>query len=621
MITDGPALPAPLVAALRAADLPDEAIYLAGQAASWAPALADDQRRAWALLVAAALEAQRRGGTRLVLPAADGPAPAFLDTFLSTPGIADADRRAALALAARLDRTPVLGEIVGARGEYKPFIVDGGCLYHQRVLTVEERLAAALRGRLQAAPAALTDEVRAATENAGGGLSDEQRAATAAVFTRPLTVITGGPGTGKTSVIVAVLRAARALGIAAADVALAAPTGKAAQRITESLIASATGAAPAAQTLHRLLGYQPARGGTFRHHRHYPLPHRLVIVDEGSMIDLFLMERLLGALAPDARLVLLGDADQLPSVDAGAVFRDLAPWAIALTRNFRADPATAAGRSILTAAAAVRGGRAEDLGLTARTAAADLTFEGAEQLPPPARRPAAALDDFLERWQARATVAFPQQAPLLRTLYRFAAGRLDPAQADDLAALHAGQHHQRILCVTRGAARSTGAEAVNAALHRRLLAHDPRAREEGGPFAAGEPLLMLRNDYERALFNGDLAICVRARFDGGPPTLAAAFPRGDGFVALPVAALAGDLALAHAMTVHRAQGSEIDTVALILPDQDLPLLTRELVYTALTRARRSAVILGAPALLRQAIARPIDRTTGLAARLGALSPR
>jgi exodeoxyribonuclease V alpha subunit len=108
---------------------------------------------------------------------------------------------------------------------------------------------------------------------------------------------------------------------------------------------------------------------------------------------------------------------------------------------------------------------------------------------------------------------------------------------------------------------------------------------------------------------------VRARFDAGPPALAAAFPRGGSFVAWPLPTLAGDLALAHALTVHRAQGSEVDTVALVLPDDDLPLLTRELVYTALTRARRSVIVIGSPALLRQAVTREVDRATGLGARL------
>ncbi|HVR63421.1 MAG TPA: hypothetical protein VMU50_16080, partial [Polyangia bacterium] len=150
---DGDAVPASIAvaSALRAADLPEETIYLAGDAASaaWTPDLPEADRRAWTLLVAASLEAQRRGDTRLALPRADAAGASFLYAFLALPELPDADRRGAMALAARLrgERPHGLGEIVGAPGEYKPFIVDGGCLYHQRVLAVEEKLAAALRRR------------------------------------------------------------------------------------------------------------------------------------------------------------------------------------------------------------------------------------------------------------------------------------------------------------------------------------------------------------------------------------------------------------------------------------------------------------------------------------------
>ncbi|HEY2903133.1 MAG TPA: AAA family ATPase [Polyangia bacterium] len=623
-MNDAP-LPPALVIALRDADVPDETLYLASEAASpsWAPALGDDDRRAWALLVVASLEAHRRGDTRLPLPSAamsgrdDGDAgePGVLSTLLRGLGVADDDRRRSLALAARLLTTPALAPIVGEPGAYKPFIVDDGCLYHQRVLAVEERLAAALRARLhQAAPAVWhADVARAfgAAPAVGAPLSDEQQAAVLAALQRPLTVISGGPGTGKTSVIGGLLRAAKALGLLPADIALGAPTGKAAQRITESLDAAHAGAdAPAAQTLHRLLGYQPA-DGRFRHHRNYPLPHKLIVVDEGSMIDLFLMERLLGAVAGDARLVLLGDADQLPSVDAGAVFRDLAPLAVRLTRSYRLDPSTTAGRAILTIAEAIRAGRSEDLALSVQARAADLAFTGVEQLAPPARRAGAALEDFLDRWWARAQAALPAGAPSTHAVFSFRGGEPDGDDGRALAALFAQQHQQRILCVTRGAARPTGADAVNAALHRRA------ARAGDGAVVPGEPLIMLRNDYDRGLFNGDLGLCVRASVDGAAPALTAIFPRGAVFVAHPLATLGADLALAHALTVHRAQGSEVEAMALILPDDDLPLLTRELVYTALTRARTSAVVVGSAAILQAALARHFRRSTGLGARLAA----
>jgi exodeoxyribonuclease V alpha subunit len=627
-VNDGP-LPPALVVALRDADVPDETVYLAGEAASpsWAPALDDDDRRAWALLVVASLEAHRRGDTRLPLPsaktssAAEGEAgePGGLSPLLRALGVGDDDRRRTLDLAARLLTTPALAPMVGQAGAYKPFIVDDGCLYHQRVLAVEERLAAALRVRLRETASALSDADLArafgAGPAAGTALSDEQRTAVQAALQRSLTVISGGPGTGKTSVIAALLRAATALGLLPADIALGAPTGKAAQRITESLDAGQAGAgAPAAQTLHRLLGYQPADGGHFRHHRNYPLPYKLIVVDEGSMIDLFLMERLLGAVATDARLVLLGDADQLPSVDAGAVFRDLAPLAVRLTRSYRLDPATPAGRAILLAAEAIRAGRSDDLALPVRARAAELTFTGVEQLAPSARRAQATLEEFFDRWQTRAQARLPDGAPDARAVFSFRGGEPAPDDGRALATLFAHQHQQRILCVTRGAARPTGADAVNAALHRRA------ARAGDGAIVPGEPLIMLHNDYDRGLYNGDLGLCVRASVDGAAPALTAVFPRGDVFVAHPLATLGADLSLAHALTVHRAQGSEVEAMALILPDDDLPLLTRELVYTALTRARSSAVIVGRAAILQTALARQLRRSTGLGARLALARP-
>ena len=643
-----PALPTTLVQALRAADVSDEALHLCAEAASWATGLSDDDRRAWALLVLATLEGQRRGDTRLPLPQ---PAPTrhtgrddgLLPALLTSMGIPKDECGPVLTLAARLQTTPALATLVGGPGEFKPFIVDGGFLYHQRVFAVEQRLAQALRSRLEGpppslSPAELERALAATAALPGTPLSDEQRAAVTAALSRPLAVITGGPGTGKTSVIVALLRAAAALGIEAADVALAAPTGKAAHRINETLAAHPVGAgasaSPAAETLHRLLGYRAstasggstasgasAASGEFRHHRNHRLPHRLVIVDESSMVDLGLMERLAGAVRDDARLVFLGDAHQLPSVDAGAVFRDLAtaPWAVTLTRSYRMDPATGAGRSILAAAEAIRTDRAAELALPQRRRAAELTFEGMEQLV------GGTLEDFFGRWMARASSRAGDQTRLSRRVFHFDASGPAAGDAGDLAALYAHQHDHRILCVTRGAARPTGADAVNATLHRRAAAHHQQA---AGGFAVGEPLIMLRNDYQRGLFNGDLGICAQVVFgdlapvafaetadDSSAATLAAVFARGDSFVAFPLAHLAPDLALAYALTVHRAQGSEVDALALILPDEDLPLLSRELLYTALTRARHSAVIVGAPRIFEQGVARQIHRSSGLAQRL------
>jgi exodeoxyribonuclease V alpha subunit len=247
---------------------------------------------------------------------------------------------------------------------------------------------------------------------------------------RSLTAISGGPGTGKTSVVVSILRVLARLGVDLESVALAAPTGKAAKRMEESvqkgLLAIPNRSEvdeeileclPEARTLHRLLGYSPKMGG-FRHHENNPLANEIVIIDEASMIDLGLMDRLLRAVPMDARLILLGDADQLPSVDAGAVFRDLLPpkegvpdddprrdASVVLSESYRMDLSDSAGRNILKVAAKINAGQAESLfdpnapqdeTITERPSVDELTFHGAELLAEGNKTQK--KNTFLERW-------------------------------------------------------------------------------------------------------------------------------------------------------------------------------------------------------------------------------
>jgi exodeoxyribonuclease V alpha subunit len=631
-----------LTPALMEADVAAETLYLTSEVARWTPQLLHPDRRAWALLVVASLENQRRGSTRLPLPdAARNPdLSSSLDASLDALGIAAPERAAIVALAARLLTTDALAPVVGTAADYKPFIVDDGHLYHQRVLTLERRLADTLARRLRRKPDSIsgTDLDRAMAAAAAGArpLSSEQQAAIRAIVLLPLTVVSGGPGTGKTSIIVAALRALGALGISGDDVALCAATGKAANRIASSLAAEmiAAGPLPVPQTIHRLLGYRAAGSrGQFRHHENYPLPHKVVIVDESSMIDLALMERLARAVRDDAQLVLLGDANQLPSVEAGAVFRDLGHLALTLTESHRMNPALPEGRAILTAAEAVLQGRPDVIAQPVRTRPEELTFTGVEMLAletpskgtaaAPRSRPPALLNAFLDRWHRERIAAYPDRESLAQQTYAFSDGQPAPAQLPHLKALFRAEEGHRILCVTRGASRPTGADAINGALHERASSGRPAGDASQG-FAAGAPVIMLRNDYGRGLFNGDQGLCLRvaATTSSGPPlpaALAAVFPTRDGFVEFPLPSLRGDLALAHALTVHRAQGSEVDHVALILPDDDLPLLSRELLYTAMTRARRSVVVVGSRDILARGIGRRVERFCGLAARLAAIA--
>jgi exodeoxyribonuclease V alpha subunit len=584
-------LPPALAEALVDAELGEEHAFLAWQLAAWAEPLSPPERAAFQALVARSLLAVAHGSTRLQV---DEPARALLR---------------------------LIPELVGAPGERRPFILEGEHLYHQRLLACEDRIAAAVRARAGAA-SRFTDVdpiVAAVVASSAPRPSDEQAAAVTAALSRQLTVITGGPGTGKTTIVVALVRALCRLGVAPERIALAAPTGKAGHRLEESLAAGLAGVAapeaadrallaarPSAQTLHRLLGYSPSTHG-YQHHEHSHLPHEIVIVDEGSMIDLRLMDRLLRALGPQAVLVLLGDAGQLPSVDAGAVFRDLEPLAVRLARSYRADPAQAAGRRILEVAAQVRAGDAAFAALLdARATAADVSFTGVELVP------AAAREALLERWYVERVAALPGFGELVAQTWHWRTGGGEDAgfAPEDAARLDAlAAHHQRfrLLCATRG--RPSGVDATNASLHRRHGAG--RA-----PFAAGEPIMMLRNDYERGLWNGDQGLVLRVREDGRGPRLVAAFKTQGRWRIWDLASVRDTLALAYALTVHKAQGSELEEVALLLPDEPLPILSRELLYTAITRSRRAVVVCGAPAVLAAGVALTHVRSSGITEKLG-----
>ena len=585
------AYPPDLLSDLRDADLGEEEAFLAWQMGQLAAGIGEAERRDLVDLVARSLISSSQGSTRM--------------------GLAPAER-------ALLRRVPAL---VGTPGARKPLIVDGEFLYHQRVLACETRLAAAIKARAgqpgpdpQAVKAAV-DEVAAASRPA---LSDDQRAALAAALGRRLAVISGGPGTGKTTIALALGRGLVRLGVPASELALAAPTGKAAHRLQESFHAGLAAlpapsaedralqsACPTAQTLHRLLGYSPATG-RFLHHQNYRLAARAVIVDEGSMIDLSLMDRLLRALRDDAVLVLLGDADQLPSVDAGAVFRDLSSLALRLQRSFRTDQAQSAGRRISECAAAVRTGDANRLAtlLALRTGTAALAFDGVELVPGTER------EAVLERWYRDRIVALPEWNQLVEHEYVFGPEGFSREDDDRLTSLHAHMARQRVLCVTRE--RPTGANPVNAFLH----------GLRAGPsdeFLPGEPVLVLRNDYDRGLWNGDQGFILSVKQPGQAVKPLAVFRQSmagaSHWLVVSPEALRDNLALAYALTVHKAQGSEHDQILLLLPEQPLPLLTRELLYTALTRARHAVVICGSAEVLAAGTCTSLARFSGLAERL------
>ena len=660
----GLAFPESLRAAVREYDLPSETVALAWEIAKLARGASPAQGEALLVLALATLIAARQGSTRVPLPGAPeeaGETP-YLDSIGQRLDLSQEQRAAVASLltAARLPgKNPAEG-VLGAPGDYAPLILDGPFLYQQRMLFYEDRLSRALGARLRSKPlaipggkveATLTDILARPPEFAGAAveLSAEQQSAVRAALTSALTVVSGGPGTGKTSIVLSILRALIRLGVPVESIALAAPTGKAAKRLEESIRKSLASVArrdasddavlagcPKPKTLHRLLGSYPS--GRFRHHENNRLSEKVVIVDECSMIDLFLMDQLVRSVADNARLVLLGDADQLPSVEAGAVFRDLLPpdpaaaadprgrAVMRLTKNYRMDPSGPAGRAILSAAQLVNAGNGEALFGTEkgrkplvaeRASAEDLAFEKLELLGGVEK--ATLREAFLEKWYAERVRGLPDFDRLIKKEYRQGAAGFSEADRADLGRLQNHFDSFRLLCVTRSDARPTGAEAVNAFLHARSLASRSAAdaATSGRPaFLPGEPVMMQRNDYEREIFNGDQGLVLRVAEPGAAShRFMAVFPRGETFAAFHLDTLRSDLELSYATTVHKAQGSEYDFVGLMLPETDLPLLTRELLYTALTRSRRSVVIIGEKDLLRVAAKARIRRSSGIGEKL------
>ena len=420
---------------------------------------------------------------------------------------------------------------------------------------------------------------------------------------RRLAVISGGPGTGKTALIGGIVRAWTALGIDRELIAIAAPTGKAANRIAELADAET----PPPTTLHRLLGFSSGhdlRGGEFRHHDNRPLPHDAIIVDEASMVGLPLMEQLARALRPNARLVLLGDADQLPAVELGSVFRDLGPLAVRLTTSHRMDPADPAGASVLRAARAIAAGDLDALG-SSPSGGFSLREPGAGGAQVGRRHVQAFIDEWYE-------ARIKPGLDLAARTFTLTGDGFDPGDAREATAALDRQRQARLLTVTRTG--FTGSDRINAELGRRAGAtHE---------LAAGTPVMITRNDYDRGLYNGDQGVVLSVSSSsssssgaGRAPALAAVFRRDGVLVPFALPARAGVLSVAYASTVHKAQGSELEHAALLLPDADLPLLSRELVYTAVTRVRRSITVVGRRELLAHAVARPLERSSGQGERI------
>ncbi len=506
----------------------------------------------------------------------------------------------------------------------RPLVLDAADrLYLRRYFLFEQRVAAALKARLESVPEAPSPQALRAVLKRHFPLDadtpDWQAIAVLAGLQSRLTVITGGPGTGKTTTVLwlmaAMVELALDAGQAPPRIALAAPTGKAAARMADSLRERLTtldcsdevrAAIPdSAATLHRLLGTIPA-SSRFRHHADNPLDVDVLIVDEASMIDLPLMARMLDALGDDTRLVLLGDRNQLASVEAGNVLAAICQAAgngavsparaalIAETTGATVDTdphAPAFADQVVELHRSWRFDAQSGLGQLARTVLAgdsEAVIEGlrSEQFAgvewheqtDPARAMVAAFGDFF------ASLAGEQDA---------AAALARVSQQGVLTALREGSH---------------GSEGINAAMDRHLGLRAGVGSAQA--WYRGRLLLVRQNDYANNLFNGDIGIV----WPDEAGRLAASFPHADGIRRLPLSSLPAH-ASAWALTIHKAQGSEYDRVHIVLPATDARVLGRELLYTAITRARRQVTLIGSEAVLRQAIQRSTRRDSGLAEML------
>jgi exodeoxyribonuclease V alpha subunit len=503
-----------------------------------------------------------------------------------------------------------------AAADVRPLRLVGSWLYLDRYWAEEVGVARSLRAMAGTPPSGVDTELLAdgLTRLFGAEASGLQSRAAAAAVTHRWSVVAGGPGTGKTTtvarIVALICEQAAAAGGAFPLVALAAPTGKAAARLQESVHAEATSLdvddrvreellALRASTIHRLLGWRPGSNSRFRHDRNQRLAHDVVIIDETSMVSLSLMARLIEALRSGARLILVGDPGQLASIEAGAVLGDIVgagaagpgppgagtdhvgsqppPEIVVLDRVHRF------GGGIGRLATAIRAGDGDAVMELLRAGAEDVTW----------------LDVDVADEDALPAVSVPALAAARATFEAARAGRARAA-LDALGSF-------RILCAHRRGPYgvATWTARMEGWLAAELADLDPEDR-----WYVGRPLLVNENDYELRLNNGDTGVVVSV----GDGRVAAAFARGDETIEHSPSRL-GAIDTVYAMTVHKSQGSQFHSAAVLLPSQESRILTRELLYTAATRAQRHLILAGTEESVRAAVSRPVARASGLGRRL------
>ncbi len=488
----------------------------------------------------------------------------------------------------------VLASGLASECNLTPLILEHNRLYLHRYWHYEDRLSQQLNALCKHSPSTLKlNNIDNILNRYFIDLIDEtdwQRVAAKTAISNYFCIITGGPGTGKTSTVVKILAILQELSTKTADplhIALTAPTGKAAMRLQES-INNSKDTLPCPEsvkqlipdtvfTLHRLLGSKPP-SPHFKHHSKHPLAYDLIVADEASMIDLALMSKLVDALKPNARLIILGDKNQLASVESGSVLADLTAalpeQTVELKKSYRFQ------------------GKIKQLADSINNQANEQAWQILQENHPNT----SLLEDKLEQY---ATEKYSAYLQLIK----------DKAKINDIFSAF---NRFQILCSNRHGEH--GVIEINKLIEKSL--HLQNLIQLSGQWYIGRPIMVTKNNTEMQLYNGDFGICL---VDDESKKLCVFFQRPDGKIKKILPARAPAHETAFAMTIHKSQGSEFDECLCILPDKPNPVLSKELIYTAITRAKTKLKVLSNQAIFYQALNQKVDRHSGLYEKLTAKS--
>ena len=459
-----------------------------------------------------------------------------------------------------------------------PLVIEENRLYLQRYWNYEDRLATQIK--ILAQTVSRPSDLDGLLDRYFPVQSDEtdwQREAAKLACTNRFSIITGGPGTGKTTTVCKILALLQELADKPLLVALAAPTGKAAMRLQEAVALNLAALdcskdlksqlPHSALTLHRWLGAKPP-SPYFKHDASHPLISDVVVVDEASMVDLALMSKLVDALKPDARLILLGDKDQLASVESGAVLADLIAelpnHTVELIRSYRFD-------------------------------------DGIKNLAEAVNR-----QDYATAWALLQvndeSIRLLEPKLLLPYILEHRADYMALLRSEtDFTAIYRTFCRFQVLCSNRHG--KNGALTISAAVERELFGQQPQA------WYPGRPVMVTQNHPALHLYNGDIGICLPDRERNG--NLMVFFQHPDGSIKKHLPTRLPNCETVFAMTVHKSQGSEFDEVLIVLPETPNPVLSKELLYTAITRAKNNIKIAGGKPVFDITVNSKVERVTGL----------